>query len=517
MKKSVPYVILIAFLAFLLSNCSKEVISLTDEFEALDPLKPDTNAHNWKPILLTSADEFFIDAPLAVTSSDYLNELNEIRGLQVNATDEQRDLIKYWSAGAVLRWNEIVRELVAKYNLPPYQNDDGSYPIPSSSNPFAYPQFPFSNPPYAARAYAYISTVQYDALIAASFYQDKFRRESPSEIVSNIQLLVPTSQITGYAYPSTESTVEGATVEMLKLLFPTEIAYIQQKAYEHRLVRMLVGASTRSDLDAGEKLGKLVAGKFVARAKTDNAGKAVGDAAYWASLEQQAINNGQTPWISLESPKRPPMLPKFGQVKGFLIDSIGVINARPIAPPLTYSTTFQNDLEEVLYYSKNQTLSHTRIVQFWADGVGTYTPPGHWNSIASMEFVKERFSEFRWARNLALLNMSLMDAAICCWDAKYYYFTPRPSQMNSDIKTLTGLPNFPSYTSGHSTFSGAAATILSFIIPSKATKFNDYASEASISRLYGAIHYRRDCEAGLQIGSGIGQKAIERALIDGAQ
>jgi len=54
----------------------------------------------------------------------------------------------------------------------------------------------------------------------------------------------------------------------------------------------------------------------------------------------------------------------------------------------------------------------------------------------------------------------------------------------------TGLPNFPSYISGHSTFSGAAATILGYIIPSKATMFNSMADEASLFRLYGAIHYR---------------------------
>ncbi|MFX5514253.1 hypothetical protein ABTD48_19875, partial [Acinetobacter baumannii] len=76
------------------------------------------------------------------------------KGYQKNITSDQKDKIKYWSAGGVLRWNEILRGLVAKYNIPPYQNPDGTYPIPSSANPFAYPLFPFANPPYAARAYA---------------------------------------------------------------------------------------------------------------------------------------------------------------------------------------------------------------------------------------------------------------------------------------------------------------------------------------------------------------------------
>ncbi|MFX5498301.1 hypothetical protein ABTD99_19225, partial [Acinetobacter baumannii] len=92
-----------------------------------------------------------------------------------------------------------------------------------------------------------------------------------------------------------------------------------------------------------------------------------------------------------------------------------------------------------------------RIVQFWADGVGTYAPPGHWNAIAAEDFINLNFSEVRWANNLALLNVTLMDAAIVCWNTKYYYFNPRPCQLNPAIKTLTGVPNFPSYISGHST------------------------------------------------------------------
>ena len=133
------------------------------------------------------------------------------------------------------------------------------------------------------------------------------------------------------------------------------------------------------------------------------------------------------------------------------------------------------------------------------------------------DFVKQNFSEVRWARNMALLNMSLMDAAIVCWDTKYYYFNPRPTQLNPEIKTLTGIPNFPSYISGHSTFSGAAATILGHIIPARADDYNAMAQEASLSRLYGGIHYRSDCQIGLNVGKSVGDKAIERAVTDGAE
>jgi hypothetical protein len=118
---------------------------------------------------------------------------------------------------------------------------------------------------------------------------------------------------------------------------------------------------------------------------------------------------------------------------------------------------------------------------------------------------------------MALLNMSLMDAAVTCWDTKYHYYNPRPSQMDNRIKTVTGLPNFPSYTSGHSTFSGAAATVLGYIVPAKAQNYTDMAKEASNSRLYGAIHYRSDCEKGLEAGNKVGAYAITRGRTDGAE
>ncbi|MBL7727648.1 MAG: vanadium-dependent haloperoxidase, partial [Dinghuibacter sp.] len=250
----------------------------------------------------------------------------------------------------------------------------------------------------------------------------------------------------------------------------------------------------------------------------DRAGAAVGNAALWQQLETQTAATGEIPWISQESPKRPPMLPLFGRVRTWLFDSLTMVTTiRPVPPPSTSSQQFRNELEEVLHYSRNATREHIRIVHFWADGVGTYTPPGHWNAIASEDFIAQRYSEVRWARNMALLNMSLMDAAIACWDAKYFYFNPRPSQINPAVKTATGLPNFPSYTSGHSTFSGAAATILGHIIPAMKGKYSNMAKEASDSRLFGAIHYRSDCEKGLICGEKVGGYAIQRARTDGAE
>lgn len=514
--KQLTVINIFAIAMLFISGCKKDIVGRTDETEALNPVNIDLNAGIWKTLLLTAPDEFTVAPPIATSSADYRIQLNEIKSWQAGMNASDKALVKYWGAGAVLRWNEIMRALVAKHNVAPYQNADGTYPIPDANNPLAYPLFPFANPPYAARAYAYMSTAQYDALVAAHHYKKLYNRAAPYKVDGGIQLLLPASDLP--SYPSEDAVAAGAATEMMKLLFPGDQAYIQQQLEQHRRARFISGANVRSDWEAGETLGRAVAQKFIARARGDRAGAAVGNAALWAQLESNTIAAGEIPWRSLESPKRPPMLPLFGRVRTWLFDSATLVTTiRPTPPPSTNSQQFQQELNEVLNESKNQSPDRIRIIHYWADGVSTYTPPGHWNAIASDDFIAKRFSEVRWARNMALLNMSLMDAAIACWDAKYFYFNPRPSQVNPAIKTLTGLPNFPSYISGHSTFSGAAATILGHIVPTRKAAYAGMAEEASLSRLYGGLHYRSDCNKGLECGNKVGDYAIQRARTDGAE
>lgn len=499
----------------ILASCSKDIVERTDNIPSLTPSDIDINAGTWKTILLKRPDTFMVAAPASTSSPAFVAELNEIKGLQRNISSAQKNIIKYWSAGAVLRWNEIMRELVAKYNLAPSRNPDGTYPGPSANNPFAYPQFPFANPPYAARAYAYISGAQYDALVAAWHYKTSYNRAAPYGVDSTIKALVPKTTLP--AYPSEDAVIAGVTAEMMKLLFPTEIAFIQQKLEEEEEYRLLSGANVRSDIVAGETLGRQVAAVFVARARTDHAGAAVGSPQIWSNFVTTTTAQGQIPWISLEFPKRPPMLPLFGNVTPFLFDSMTVIALRPGPPPSTSSDDFKQENEAAYAQIKNPTREQNRIVQYWADGIGTYTPPGHWNAIAAEDFIKQNYSEVRWARNMALLNMTLMDAGIVCWNTKYYYFNPRPTQIIPEVKTLTGIPNFPSYISGHSTFSESAATILSHILPANATKYEAMSEEAAMSRFISGIHTKLDCDKGLEVGKNVGNFAVQRATQDGAE
>jgi len=495
-------------------SCSKNISGRTDDLPPLAPAKTDLNAGTWKTVLLTSPTEFAVPAPGATNTPDYIAQVSEIKSWQSDLTGEEKDLAKYWSAGAVLRWNEIMRELVAKHNLPPYQNEDQTYPAPNANNPLAYPLFPFANPPYAARAYAYFAAAQYDALVAAWHYKKLYNRAAPYKIDNNIKTLVTQTDLP--SYPSEDAVIAGVAIEMMKLLFPGDQDFVAKKAEEHLRSRIIAGGNVRSDLDAGEALGRQVAQKFIVRARGDRAGAAGGSQADWTKLETDCMARGETPWYSLEFPKRPPMLPLFGKTKAFLFDSLTAVSLRPGPPPAVKSAQMQKELAEVLEYTTNDTREHYRIVRFWADGVGTATPPGHWNAIAADDFIQKNFSEVRWARNMALLNMSLMDAAIVCWDTKTYYFNPRPCQLDNKIKTLTGVPNFPAYISGHSTFSGAAATILAHLVPENSALYQSMAAEASVSRMYSGIHFRSDCEVGLQVGNKIGNYAVQRAKTDGA-
>lgn len=494
-------------------SCNKE-IELTEQLEPSTPASADLDAGTWDMIVLTSPTQIAVAAPAEVTSPAYLAELSAIKDAQSKLTGKQKDIIKFWSAGGVLRWNQMLRKLVARYNLPPAPRADGVYPLPDAENPFADPNFPFSNPPYAARAYSYVAVAQYEALKAAWHYKTLYNRQSPYKIDNGIKALMPESSLP--AYPSEDAVLSGAAADMLKALFPAAVEEITLYAADQRNAALWSGRAASSDVAAGLVLGKAVAAQLVARAGGDGMRSAVGTKAQWDLLAQQCVDKGEIPWISEDAPKRPPMLPFFGQVRAWNMTAQEIVNERPEAPPSTSSADIQKELEEVKWYSDNMTRERLSIVHKWADGAGTYTPPGHWNDIAAEYIAEAKYSEVRAARAFALLNMALHDAAVGCWETKFFYFNPRPCQLDPSIKSVTGLPNFPSFTSGHSTFSASAATVLSYLFPQHSEYFQGQAKEASESRLYGGIHYRSDIEMGSAHGNVIGGYTVGYALSDGA-
>jgi hypothetical protein len=502
-----PLVVLAAF------GCGNDVT--VPETPVTRPASTDADAGTWRMIVLTSADQIAVPPPAAVTSSEYRAELTQVAAAQRGLTDAQREAVRYWSAGGVMRWNEILRELVARFNLPPAPRADGTYPVPDAANPFADPQFPFANPPYAARAYSYVTVAQYEALKAAWYFKYQYRRPAPSQVDTTISAIVPAGDLP--AYPSEDAVLSGVTENLLRALFPAAVDEIAARAAEQRDAALWSGRAAPSDIAAGLTLGRAVATVTLARAGADGMRTAGGNAALWQSLADRTSARGETPWRSLEDPPRPPMLPVFGQVRGWMMTPTDFTAERPAAPPSTSSALMQQEVAEVRSAVDNLTREQLAIVHKWADGAGTYTPPGHWNHIAAGYLATAAYSEVRTARVFALLNMAMHDAAVGCWDAKYTYFNPRPSQLDPGLKTVTGLPNFPSYTSGHSTFSAAAAIVLAYVFPERTTEVEAMKDEAGISRLYGGIHYRADIEVGKDHGRRIGGYTVRFARQDGGR
>ncbi len=496
----------------LLWSCDKEIEN--PRLEALAPAGTDADGGKWKTFIAGDVSTLSLPVPAGLNASSYLAELADVRFAQGKAGASQKEALTWWSAGAVYRWQEIARELAAQYNLPPKSNPDGSYPAPDANKPCDYPRFPFANPPYASRAFAYLSVAQYDALVAAWHFKSLYQRPAAYRLDSRIQTLKPATGLS--AYPSEDAVVAGASVEILKAMFPCEAGSLEDRAKEHLESMLLSGHFTRSDLDAGAALGRQVALLALARSRNDGMRTAGNQAVVPPYIEQAKARGLTAPWVSQESPARPGMLPAFGALTPWNFDKALLPSLRPPEPPAIGSDVFRKDMDELLGYARNLTRDHHRIASFWSDGPGSYPPPGHWNRIAADLAQSRKLNELRTARVMALTSTAVADAGIACWEAKYYYMYPRPFQMDARIKTVVGLPNFPSYTSGHSTFSAAGATVLSYLFPEKAAELQAMASEASESRIYGCIHYRFDCTEGLIAGRKVGNLAVERGKNDGS-
>jgi hypothetical protein len=193
--------------------------------------------------------------------------------------------------------------------------------------------------------------------------------------------------------------------------------------------------------------------------------------------------------------------------------------------------------------SRARSLEQTEIALFWGYGPGTATPPGHWNQIAAVVARHEGNTLAENARLFALLNFALADAAIVSWDCKFEYNLWRPitavqladtdgnprTRADLDWTPLLPTPPFPEYTSGHSTFSAAAATVLALFYRRDNVSFGvgsddlpgvfrfyrgfwEAALESGMSRIYGGIHFMSGNVQGLLTGARTGNYVFRNEL-----
>lgn len=200
------------------------------------------------------------------------------------------------------------------------------------------------------------------------------------------------------------------------------------------------------------------------------------------------------------------------------------------APP-AYSTTtgstFHNAALEVYNTVNNLTQAQKDIANYWADGGGTVTPPGHSISMLTQIIQTEGLNLEAATLAYAKLGMSQMDAFINCWKIKFLYNLLRPityirDNIDPAWNAFIATPPFPEYTSGHSTQSGAFETVMTGLFGSSYTftdhtngalyggprtfsSFSQPAQEAALSRLYGGIHYTFSNVLGVEVGNEVGQ------------
>jgi membrane-associated phospholipid phosphatase len=329
-----------------------------------------------------------------------------------------------------------------------------------------------TDPPMASRFYALLSVAQYEAVLAAL---DDSRPHGKTKRTD-----VP-------------AAVAVASATILAYAFPDRADWLATQS------RQFTGESMETSSP-----GRTAADRVLLRARSD------GSNLEWGGSPP----TGTGLWFSSANPAANPLRPRWGEVRPWYMSSGEQF--RPGPPPAFGSDAFTAALAEVRAISDNRSPKQLAIAQFWADGAGSATPPGHWNQIAADLIERHHFDEHRAAMTLALMNTAVMDAGISCWDAKFHYWFIRPPQADPKITTPVGLPNFPSYTSGHATFSGAASEVLAAVFPGQRREIRSMAEEAAMSRLYAGIHYRFDNEVGLRVGRAIGALAIRR-WIEGSE
>jgi membrane-associated phospholipid phosphatase len=230
---------------------------------------------------------------------------------------------------------------------------------------------------------------------------------------------------------------------------------------------------------------------------------------------------------------------------------------RPGGPPALTSARYAADFNETRTMgsisSVTRTPDQTIYAWFWAQSTATYL----WNHLADVLIERSDSDEeddfgrrgkrpnslLENARVLALLDLAMADAAIACWEAKYYYVFWRPvtaipladtdgnpgTSPDPSWMPLFATPNHPEYPSGHSTVSGAAAVVLANIfgemrhftmdndlligVTRSYSSFSQALNEVKNARVFAGIHFRSACDDGQETGVQVGNWVLDHALL----
>ncbi len=356
-------------------------------------------------------------------------------------------------------------------------------------------------PPAAARALAIESLAVYDTMQA-------------------IQGL-PGYSVTMPAAPGVDAdaALASAAASVLKALYPAQGA-----VFDALLDASLAAIPDGEAKTDGIALGQAVAAQEVALRANDGA----------AAVEVFTGGNAAGEWRPTGPSFTPGLVPQYAHVTPFALTTPGQF--APGSVPALDSQAYADAVNQVQSLgereSATRTADQTEIARFWNDQTGTDTPPGQWNQIAATVATAAGNTLAEDARLFAMLNVALADAGIAAWNAKYIYNGWRPITAIQEGGTgnpalvvdpawqpLLTTPSFPEYVAGHGTYSGAAASVLAAVfgdatsfsatsqsapgITRSYTSFSEAALEASMSRVYGGIHFEFSVLAGYDVGADV--------------
>jgi len=385
---------------------------------------------------------------------------------------------------------------------------------------------PTYSPPVASRALAYLGVTAYEAVASGS--------PKLQSLAGQLQELKPLPpREAGKTYDEVV-VLDAALAAMMHDLFSNTGPSGQQaiRHLEEELKSKAVSAdSTLETIARSEAYGQAIAAHLAAWSH-DDGGALIENMGFPWSYELKKGPEHWAPTNPLSRQQQMPLLPDWGKNRSFAMPA-GASCELP--PPYPYSedpsSAFYKDALETYQIGKTLTPEQKAIAFFWIDdAMASPTPAGHWVSILMQIAEHDHLTLERQVDSLARLGVAMADAFIGCWHEKYRYDLVRPMTyirrvIAADWTPFLLTPPFPEYPSGHSTQSGAAAAVLAAIfgdpypfsdttrerdgaVPRSFNGFFDASKEASISRLYGGIHFRAALERGFEQGKCIGAYAI---------
>jgi membrane-associated phospholipid phosphatase len=399
-------------------------------------------------------------------------ELAELRKLAAQRDIATRNAITYWDTGPPsYRWSEIAVGELLRSNA--YTN-------------------------VAARDLALLHVALHDALVAAWETKYAYRRPRPSEIDRRLvpAVAVPRSP----SYPAEHAVAAGAASAILAYLYPDRAASYTARAEEAARSRMLAGVNYASDVRAGLALGRAVAARVIERGRADGSDRP------WTGR----VPAGAGRWTGVD-----PIQPQAATWRPWVLRSPDEL--RPPPPPAHDSSQLVAEMDELRRFLRTSKTDADAL--FWEYAAGGRRSFQFWSEVLGRAVLEYRLHHNapRAARAYAVTHVAFHDAAIACWDAKYAYWAIRPAQLDPGFRPLFTTPNHPSYPSGHSCFSSAAATALGHLFPRDVATFERLATDASESRLWAGIHFRSDLTAGRTLGRDVAYRVIQQSEVDGTR